>query len=43
MEGMYCKSETGLNLPPQNVPLSRVDKLRRDEEDGEDTAEGLHA
>jgi hypothetical protein len=33
----------GLNLPPQNVPLSRVDKLRRDEEDGEDTAEGLHA
>jgi transposase len=31
-----------VSLPPQNVPLSRVDKLRRDEEDGEDTAEGLH-
>src|ERR1700739_113856 len=32
-----------LSLPPVNVLLSRVDKLRRDEEDGEDTAEGLHA
>jgi hypothetical protein len=36
-------SPMSLSLPPQNVPLSRVDKLRRDEEDGEDTAEGLHA
>jgi len=32
-----------LSLPPANVPLSRVIKLRREDEDGEDTAEGLHA
>jgi transposase len=32
-----------VTLPAQNVPLSRAIKLRRENEDGEDTAEGIHA
>ena len=32
-----------LTLPLENVPLSRAAKLRREDEYGEDTEEGLHA
>ena len=39
----FVPSLYGLSLPAENVPLSRVITLRRDDEDDEDTAEGLHA
>ena len=29
-------------LPPENVPLTRVIQLRKDDEDGEDTAKSIH-
>ena len=32
-----------LSLPLQNVPLGRAIKLRRENEAGKDTSEGLHA
>ena len=38
-----CSLLSGMTLPLENVPLSRAAKLRREDEYGEDTEEGLHA
>ena len=35
-------TEYVMSLPPEDVPVSRAAKLRREDEDGEDTAEGMH-
>jgi hypothetical protein len=32
-----------MTLPPENVPLSRATTLRREDEDGEATEEGIHS